>query len=250
MTEVVLRLSHLTKSFGEKKILKNITVAIEKGEKVVILGASGCGKSTLLRCINGLEEIESGEIEFEGQVIISNSKVLPIARQKIGMVFQNYELFPHLTVLKNMTLGPIKSQKRPVKEVENEAKEFLQRVGLTDKMLAYSRELSGGQKQRIAIGRTLLMHPEVILFDEITASLDPEMVREVLKLMTDLAKENRTMLIVTHEMEFAKQIADRILFMDEGEMIEENTPEEFFKTPKTKRAKEFLNIFDYSHLDD
>lgn len=250
MTEVVLRLSHLTKSFGEKKILKNITVAIEKGEKVVILGASGCGKSTLLRCINGLEEIESGEIEFEGQVIISNSKVLPIARQKIGMVFQNYELFPHLTVLKNMTLGPIKSQKRSVKEVENEAKEFLQRVGLTDKMLAYSRELSGGQKQRIAIGRTLLMHPEVILFDEVTASLDPEMVREVLKLMTDLAKENRTMLIVTHEMEFAKQIADRILFMDEGEMIEENTPEEFFKTPKTKRAKEFLNIFDYSHLDD
>lgn len=250
MTEVVLRLSHLTKSFGEKKILKNITVAIEKGERVVILGASGCGKSTLLRCINGLEEIESGEIEFEGQVIISNSKVLPIARQKIGMVFQNYELFPHLTVLKNMTLGPIKSQKRSVKEVENEAKEFLQRVGLTDKMLAYSRELSGGQKQRIAIGRTLLMHPEVILFDEVTASLDPEMVREVLKLMTDLAKENRTMLIVTHEMEFAKQIADRILFMDEGEMIEENTPEEFFKTPKTKRAKEFLNIFDYSHLDD
>lgn len=250
MTEVVLRLSHLTKSFGEKKILKNITVAIEKGERVVILGASGCGKSTLLRCINGLEEIESGEIEFEGQVIISNSKVLPIARQKIGMVFQNYELFPHLTVLKNMTLGPIKSQNRPVKEVENEAKEFLQRVGLTNKMLAYSRELSGGQKQRIAIGRTLLMHPEVILFDEITASLDPEMVREVLKLMTDLAKENRTMLIVTHEMEFAKQIADRILFMDEGEMIEENTPEEFFKTPKTKRAKEFLNIFDYSHLDD
>lgn len=248
MAETVLALSHLQKQFGEKVILNDLSLEIKKGEKIVILGPSGCGKSTLLRCINGLESIESGEINFEGQIISQKSEKLYLIRQKIGMVFQSYDLFPHLDVLKNLTLGPIKTQKRNRKEVEEEAILFLERVGLADKKHAFARELSGGQKQRVAIGRALLMQPDIILFDEVTASLDPEMVREVLNVLSDLAKENRTMLIVTHEMEFAKQIADRIIFMDCGEIIEENTPEEFFTHPKTQRAKEFLNIFDYSHL--
>ena len=248
MSEIILELRDIRKSFGSNAILKGLSLSVQKGEVVVILGSSGCGKSTLLRCINGLESIQSGDILLGGQSILSQKKDFHLVRQKIGMVFQSYELFPHLDVLQNLILGPIKAQGRKKDEVIKEAENLLERVGLADKKHSFARQLSGGQKQRVAIVRSLLMHPEIILFDEVTASLDPEMVREVLELINDLAEEGRTMLIVTHEMQFARAIADRIIFMDKGGILEENTAQQFFSQPKTQRAQEFLNVFDFSHL--
>ena len=248
MPNTLLEIQELKKSFSNQEILKGISLSVEKGEVVVILGPSGCGKSTLLRCINGLEEIQSGKILLEGQDIHENPKELHRFRQRIGMVFQSYDLFPHLNVLENLLLAPTKVQGRDRKEVAEEAKALLKRVGLLEKVTAYPRELSGGQKQRVAIVRTLLLHPELILFDEVTASLDPEMVREVLDLISQLAKEGRTMILVTHELQFAQAIADRIIFMDQGHIIEEATPKDFFNYPQTQRAKEFLNVFDFSNL--
>ncbi|NQN52167.1 amino acid ABC transporter ATP-binding protein [Streptococcus suis] len=248
MSHPVLELQNITKSFGQQTILNHLSLSVKEGEVVVILGPSGCGKSTLLRCINKLESIQEGDILLDGQSILSGSLSLQDIRQKIGMVFQDYELFPHMDVLQNLTLAPVKALKRKKEEVEIEAETLLKRVGLEQKKHSYARELSGGQKQRVAIIRSLLMHPEILLFDEVTASLDPEMVREVLVLINDLAKEGRTMLIVTHEMEFARAIADRIIFMDKGEIIEENTAQNFFQHPQTQRAQAFLTTFDFNHF--
>ncbi|HFI0336407.1 TPA: amino acid ABC transporter ATP-binding protein [Streptococcus suis] len=248
MSQPVLELQNITKNFGQQTILNHLSLSIKEGEVVVILGPSGCGKSTLLRCINKLESIQEGDILLDGQSILSGSLSLQDIRQKIGMVFQDYELFPHMDVLQNLTLAPVKALKRKKEEVEVEAETLLKRVGLEHKKHSYARELSGGQKQRVAIIHSLLMHPEILLFDEVTASLDPEMVREVLVLINDLAKEGRTMLIVTHEMEFARAIADRIIFMDKGEIIEENTAQNFFQFPQTQRAQAFLTTFDFNHL--
>ncbi len=248
MSQPVLELQNITKIFGQQTILNHLSLSIKEGEVVVILGPSGCGKSTLLRCINKLESIQEGDILLDGQSILSGSLSLQDIRQKIGMVFQDYELFPHMDVLQNLTLAPVKALKRKKEEVEIEAETLLKRVGLEQKKHSYARELSGGQKQRVAIIRSLLMHPEILLFDEVTASLDPEMVREVLVLINDLAKEGRTMLIVTHEMEFARAIADRIIFMDKGEIIEENTAQNFFQHPQTQRAQAFLTTFDFNHF--
>ncbi|HEM3537974.1 TPA: amino acid ABC transporter ATP-binding protein [Streptococcus suis] len=248
MSQPVLELQNITKNFGQQTILNHLSLSIKEGEVVVILGPSGCGKSTLLRCINKLESIQEGDILLDGQSILSGSLSLQDIRQKIGMVFQDYELFPHMDVLQNLTLAPVKALKRNKEEVQVEAETLLKRVGLEQKKHSYARELSGGQKQRVAIIRSLLMHPEILLFDEVTASLDPEMVREVLVLINDLAKEGRTMLIVTHEMEFARAIADRIIFMDKGEIIEENTAQNFFQHPQTQRAQAFLTTFDFNHF--
>lgn len=248
MSQPVLELQNITKNFGQQTILNHLSLSIKEGEVVVILGPSGCGKSTLLRCINKLESIQEGDILLDGQSILSGSLSLQDIRQKIGMVFQDYELFPHMDVLQNLTLAPVKALKRNKEEVQAEAETLLKRVGLEQKKHSYARELSGGQKQRVAIIRSLLMHPEILLFDEVTASLDPEMVREVLVLINDLAKEGRTMLIVTHEMEFARAIADRIIFMDKGEIIEENTTQNFFQHPQTQRAQAFLTTFDFNHF--
>ncbi len=240
-----LKISGLVKSYGDNTILNGLDLTIQKGEVVVILGPSGCGKSTLLRCINGLETINAGEITLDGVKISDNPKELPKIRQRIGMVFQSYDLFPHKTILDNITLAPMKVQKRDRKEVEAEAESLLQRVGLLEKKDAYPRQLSGGQKQRVAIVRSLCMHPEIMLFDEVTAALDPEMVREVLDVMLELAQQGLTMVIVTHEMQFAKAVADRIIFIDGGKIVEEAPPEQFFTAPKTQRAQAFLNTFTF-----
>ncbi|MCI5829158.1 MAG: amino acid ABC transporter ATP-binding protein [Treponema sp.] len=243
----LLEIKKLTKTFADGvTVLSNTSISIEKGEVVVILGPSGCGKSTLLRCINGLETIQGGQILLDGEVISNRKKDMYLIRQKIGMVFQSYDLFPHMNVMKNILLGPVKAQYRAKEEVEKEARRLLERVGLKDKENAYPRQLSGGQKQRVAIVRALCMHPEIMLFDEVTAALDPEMVREVLDVMMGLAKEGMTMLIVTHQMNFARAIADRILFFGEGgEIVEENNPKDFFENPKTERAKKFLENFEF-----
>lgn len=242
MAEKVLQLKNIVKDYGTGVVLNDISMDVHKGEVVVVIGPSGCGKSTLLRCINGLETIQSGEIIFDGN-IVDRKNGFGEVRQKIGMVFQNYELFPHKTVLENIILAPVKVQKRNKKEAAEEAGKLLSRVGLLEKKDFYSRQLSGGQKQRIAIIRALIMHPEVMLFDEVTAALDPEMVREVLDVMVELAKNGSTMVIVTHEMNFAKAVADRIVLLDKGKIVEENTPKEFFENPKTERARKFLNTF-------
>ena len=242
----LLKINNLEKSFKEAGgILKGVSLNVEKGEVVVILGPSGCGKSTLLRCINGLESIQGGEILLDGQLISNRKNDMHLIRQKVGMVFQSYDLFPNMTVLNNVLLGPVKAQKRDKAEVTKQAEKLLARVGLLEKKDFYPRQLSGGQKQRVAIVRALCMNPEVLLFDEVTAALDPEMVREVLDVMMDLAKEGRTMLIVTHQLEFARAVADRIIFIDEGVIVEEATPEEFFTAPKTERAKKFLEAFKF-----
>ncbi|WFR58076.1 amino acid ABC transporter ATP-binding protein [Anaerocolumna sp. AGMB13025] len=243
--ETILSIKNLRKSFDTLEVLKGLSLEVKKGEVVVIVGPSGCGKSTLLRCINGLESIQGGEISLKGDVISGLSKNMHLVRQKIGMVFQSYDLFPHMTILNNILLGPLKAQTREKKEVTKEAEDLLKRVGLLDKRDAYPRQLSGGQKQRVAIVRALCMHPEVMLFDEVTAALDPEMVREVLDVMLGLAKEGSTMIIVTHEMQFARAIADRIIFLDKGEIVEESSPEAFFTNPETDRAKKFLNVFEF-----
>ncbi len=248
MSETILEIKDLKKSFGDTPILQGLSLKVQRGEVVVILGPSGCGKSTLLRCINGLETIQAGDILLDGQSITKNQKDFHLVRQKIGMVFQSYELFPHLDVLQNLILGPTKAQGLTNEEVIKEAEELLERVGLSDKKHSYARQLSGGQKQRVAIVRSLLMHPEIILFDEVTASLDPEMVREVLELINDLAQEGRTMILVTHELQFAQAIADRIIFLDQGIIAEEGSAHSFFSNPQTQRAQEFLNVFDFSQF--
>jgi len=241
----LLEINQLVKNYGNVTALHGIDLSVKKGEVVVILGPSGCGKSTLLRCINGLEEIKSGELVLETKGKLGKDISWVNARQHIGMVFQSYELFSHMSVIDNILLGPLKVQKRQREEVEKQADELLKRVGLYERKNAFPRELSGGQKQRIAIVRSLCMNPEIMLFDEVTAALDPEMVREVLDVVLDLAKEGMTMLIVTHEMGFARQVADRIVFMDKGEIIEQAKPEDFFTNPSTDRAKAFLNILNY-----
>ena len=243
----LLELKNIKKSFDQNVILKDLSLNVEKGEVIVILGPSGCGKSTLLRCINGLETIQGGEILLDGEVISNRKKDMHLIRQKIGMVFQSYDLFPHLTVMKNLLLGPKHAHELNLNmaDVEKEAEAWLERVGLADKKNAYPRQLSGGQKQRVAIVRMLCLHPEVMLFDEVTAALDPEMVREVLDVMMDLANDKKTMLIVTHQMQFARAVADKIVFMDDGEIVEISTPEEFWTNPKTERAKKFLSNFEF-----
>lgn len=248
MADALLTIDNIVKRFGDTTILDGISFSVKRSEVIVIVGPSGCGKSTLLRCINALEPIQEGSITLDGDVIERNSKTLPLLRQRIGMVFQSYDLFPHLTVLDNILLAPCKVQKRDKEEVKQEAMSLLERVGLKEKAKSYPRELSGGQKQRVAIVRALCMHPEILLFDEVTAALDPEMVREVLDVMLDLAKQGRTMLIVTHEMQFARAIADRIIFLDNGKIVEEATPDEFFDNPKTERAKQFLNTFEFDSV--
>jgi len=241
-----LEVRHLHKSFDNTPVLNDLSFTIQKGEVVVILGPSGCGKSTLLRCINGLESIQSGEILLNGQSIISGKTNWSQIRQKIGIVFQSYDLFPHMTVLENILLGPLKVQKRSKQEATSAAERLLDRVGLLEKRNAYPRQLSGGQKQRVAIVRALIMEPEIMLFDEVTAALDPEMVREVLDVILELARGGMTMLIVTHEMQFARAIADRIIFLDTGEIQEISVPEVFFQSPRTERARRFLNTFQFS----
>lgn len=243
--KIQLQVSGLEKRFGDETVLSSIDLDVHKGEVVVVLGPSGCGKSTLLRCMNGLETPTGGTILLDGEAITTESKNITRLRQKIGMVFQSYDLFPHKNILDNITLAPVKVQKRPKAEVEQEAEKLLKRVGLWEKRKAYPRELSGGQKQRVAIVRALCMNPEVMLFDEVTAALDPEMVREVLDVMLELAEQGMTMVIVTHEMQFARAIADRILFLDGGIVVEESGPEQFFANPKTQRAKDFLQTFTY-----
>lgn len=241
----LIKIENLKKSFGQHQILKGINLDVSQGEVVVILGPSGCGKSTLLRCLNGLEEIQDGRIFLEGKGILGQDLPWTNVRQEIGMVFQNYELFGHMNVIDNILLGPVKAQKRQRAEAEQVADALLKRVGLLDRKLDYPRHLSGGQKQRIAIVRSLVMQPKVMLMDEITAALDPEMVREVLDVVLGLAQEGMTMLIVTHEMGFAQKVADRIIFMDKGNIIEQATPDAFFNHPKTERAQSFLNILSY-----
>lgn len=248
MEKELLTIEHLKKSFGDNVILDDVNLTVKQGEVIVIIGPSGCGKSTLLRCINALEPIQEGQILLDGEKIEPKSKNLTQLRQKIGMVFQSYELFPHLSVLDNIMLAPTKVQKRPKDEVKEEALALLERVGLAEKAKSYPRELSGGQKQRVAIVRALCMHPEILLFDEVTAAFDPEMVREVLDVMLNLAAQGRTMLIVTHEMQFAKAVADRVIFLDNGNIVEDATPDEFFNHPKTSRAKQFLNMFAFDDV--
>ena len=241
----ILQIEHLKKQFEEFTVLDDIGFSVDRGQVVVVVGPSGCGKSTLLRCINGLEEIQEGKVVLEGELINPKPKKQHRLNEKIGMVFQSYDLFPHRTILDNVTLAPVKVQKRSLKEVQKEALELLQRVGLSAKKDQYPRQLSGGQKQRVAIVRALIMHPEVLLLDEITAALDPEMVREVLDVVLSLAKEGRTMVIVTHEMQFARAVADRMVFIDGGKIVEEGPPEEFFDHPKTERLQQFLKTFTY-----
>ena len=249
MAEELLQIRHLKKQFGDTVILNDLNLTVHRGEVIVIVGPSGCGKSTLLRCINALEPIQEGEILLSGQRIEQTGKNLALLRQKIGMVFQSYDLFPHLTVLDNILLAPVKVQKRSRDEVKKEAMELLERVGLKDKADSYPRQLSGGQKQRVAIVRALCMHPEILLFDEVTAALDPEMVREVLDVILNLAAQGRTMLIVTHEMQFARAVADRVLFLEEGGILEDSPPEVFFSHPRTERAQQFLNVFTFQNVN-
>lgn len=246
MSQEILKVEHLKKSFDKHMIVLNdISFSIKKGEVVVILGPSGCGKSTFLRCLNKLEDIDAGTLSLNGQSYENEKKGVHLIREKVGMVFQSYDLFPNMTIINNLLLAPCKVQHRDKKKVKEEAEKLLERVGLLEKMNEYPRQLSGGQKQRAAIIRALLMNPEILLLDEITAALDPEMVREVLQVVLELAKEGMTMVIVTHEMEFAKAVGDRIIFLDKGKIIEEGSPEEFFDQPKTERARQFLNGFHF-----
>ena len=242
---MLLSLKNIRKSFNGNTVLNDVSFDVEKGEVIAILGRSGCGKSTLLRCINGLEEVQGGEIYLDEAIITKPNAAYKHwceVRKKIGMVFQSYDLFPHMNVLKNIILGPMKVEKKSKEEAIKEALKHLERVGLLDKISAYPRELSGGQKQRVAICRALCMNPEIILFDEVTAALDPEMVREVLDVIKGLSEQGLTMLIVTHEMAFAEKVADKIIFMESGKIVEINTPDKFFSSPNTEEAKRFLNL--------
>lgn len=237
----MINITNLHKNFGDLEVLKNISTEIKKGEIISIIGPSGSGKSTFLRCINKLEEPSSGHIYIDGMDLMDKNTDINKIRERVGMVFQHFNLFPHMTVLDNLTLSPIMVKKESKEEAEKYALSLLEKVGLADKANSYPSQLSGGQKQRIAIARALAMKPEVILFDEPTSALDPEMIKEVLDVMRDLAKEGMTMLIVTHEMGFARNVANRILFMDNGEIIEDCSPKDFFENPTNERIKDFLN---------
>jgi len=241
-SELILKVSHLSKSFNRHQVLKNISTTITKGEVVVVIGPSGSGKSTFLRCLNFLEIPTSGEIQFKNEVRThdSSEKDLDNYRTKIGMVFQSFNLFPHLSVLDNLILAPVNVLKKDKQSAIKAALELLASVGLSEKVYAYPRDLSGGQQQRVAIARALAMNPDVMLFDEATSALDPELVGEVLKVMKDLAHSGMTMIIVTHEMNFAREVADRIIFMDQGVIVEQGTPAEIFSHPKEKRTVDFL----------
>lgn len=231
----------LKKNFHKLQVLKNIDLTVEKSEVVCLIGPSGSGKSTLLRCLNRLEEADEGKVLIDGADIYSKNLNINKLREKLGMVFQSFNLFPHLSVLENITFAPVELKLMSKAEAEKKAVELLKKVGLQDKASAYPEKLSGGQKQRVAIARALAMNPEIMLFDEPTSALDPEMVGEVLQVMKDLAKDGMTMIVVTHEMGFAREVADRVIFMDEGYIVEEGTPESFFKEPKNERTKDFLS---------
>ena len=250
MTDAILRVQDIRKSFDGNGVLQGVSLDIREGEGVVIVGPSGCGKSTLLRCINGLEAIDSGEIWLRDEKISGQTKNLHLVRQKIGMVFQSYDLFPHMKVMDNLLLGPTKALNRPRQEAEAEALEMLDRVGLKEKAYVFPRTLSGGQKQRVALVRAMLMKPEILLLDEITAALDPEMVSEVLNVVIDLADSGMTMAIVTHEMRFAEAVADRVVFIEDGLIVEEAPPEVFFHAQSTERAQRFLQSFTYASKRD
>ena len=237
----MINIENLSKNFGNLKVLKNISTTINKGEIISIIGPSGSGKSTFLRCINKLEEPTEGHIYIDGMDLMDKNTDINKIRERVGMVFQHFNLFPNMTVLENLTLSPVMLKKESKEEAEKYASYLLKKVGLSDKSNSYPAQLSGGQKQRIAIARALAMKPEVILFDEPTSALDPEMIKEVLDVMRDLAKEGMTMLIVTHEMGFARNVGNRILFMDNGEIIEDCSPKDFFENPTNERIKDFLN---------
>ena len=239
--KVLIEVKDLCKSFGDKKILKNINVNIYEGDVVCVIGPSGSGKSTFLRCLNRMEEASSGSIIFEGTDIVDKKTDIDKHRQKMGMVFQQFNLFPHMTVLKNLTVAPMKLQGISEKEANEYAIKLLEKVGLADRANAYPNQLSGGQQQRIAICRALCMKPDVMLFDEPTSALDPEMVGEVLNVMKDLADQKMTMVVVTHEMGFAREVSNRVMFLDGGDFVEENKPVEFFTNPKNERLKTFLS---------
>ncbi|QUB97806.1 amino acid ABC transporter ATP-binding protein [Leptotrichia sp. oral taxon 221] len=237
----MIKIKNLEKTYGDLKVLKGISTDIKEGEVISIIGPSGSGKSTFLRCINRLEEPTNGEIDIEGENIVSPKVDINKIREKVGMVFQHFNLFPHKTVLENITIGPIKLKKTSQEEAEKIAISLLEKVGLADKKDVYPNKLSGGQKQRVAIARALAMNPKVILFDEPTSALDPEMIGEVLEVMKDLAREGMTMIVVTHEMGFARTVANRVFFMDQGTILEDGSPKEIFENPKEERTKEFLD---------
>ncbi len=236
----MIKISGLNKFFGHHHVLKNIDLEVNEGEKLVIIGPSGSGKSTLIRCINHLEEPTSGQVEIDGQLLTRKNKT-QVVRNSSAMVFQQFNLYPHMTVLENLTLAPMKLQKMPKKEAEEMALQYLERVGLLEKKDAYPQNLSGGQQQRVAIARALATKQKIILFDEPTSALDPEMVQEVLDVMIKLSEENITMVCVTHEMGFARQVADRVIFMDDGSIVESGSPEHFFENPENERTKLFLS---------
>lgn len=238
--EIVVELNDVNKWYGEFHVLKNVCLRVAKGEKIVVCGPSGSGKSTMIRCINRLEEHQQGDIIVKGTPLTNDLKNIEHVRRDVGMVFQHFNLFPHLTVLENCCLAPMWVRKIPRKEAEATAMKYLERVHIPDQALKYPGQLSGGQQQRVAIARSLCMNPEIMLFDEPTSALDPEMVSEVLDVMVELAKEGMTMLCVTHEMNFARKVADRVIFMDKGQIVEENTPEEFFNNPQSERGRVFL----------
>lgn len=237
----MIKVSNLKKSYGDKLVLKEVNTEIQDGSVVVVIGPSGSGKSTFLRCLNRLEEVDSGKIFYDDIELTSKTVDIDKMRQHIGMVFQHFNLFPHKTILDNITLAPVSLNLMSKEDAEKKGMELLKRMGLEDKASVYPSSLSGGQKQRVAIARALAMEPKVMLFDEATSALDPEMVGEVLTVMKDLAKEGMTMIVVTHEMGFAKEVADRVLFMEEGIIYEDGTPEEIFNNPKEKRTQEFLS---------
>ena len=239
--DVLIKVDNLHKSFGNVEVLQGINAEIRKGDVIVVIGASGSGKSTFLRCLNKLEEPTGGKIFFEGVDITDPHIDINLHRRKMGMVFQQFNLFPHMTVLKNMTLGPIKLLKKGKAQAEKEAMNLLERVGLSEKANAYPNQLSGGQKQRVAIVRALCMSPDVLLFDEPTSALDPEMVGEVLDVMKQLAREGMTMVVVTHEMGFAREVATNVVYIDEGKIVEQNSPNKFFNNPESPRLQDFLS---------
>ena len=243
----LLELNAVSKQFGQNRVLDGVSLTVNPGEVIVILGPSGCGKSTLLRTLNGLEPIQGGEIRFDG-VLLDGATDWQRVRQRIGMVFQSYHLFPNLRVLENVLLGPLQVQKRERQEALLQAEQLLTRVGLWERRHDYPRQLSGGQQQRIAIVRALCMNPQVMLFDEVTAALDPEMVQEVLEVIRDLAGSGMTLLIVTHELAFARAVADRIVFMEKGQILEQGSPHQFFDNPRSQRARQFLAKFSYTDV--
>lgn len=237
----IIVIENLNKWYGDFHVLKDINLKVKKGERIVICGPSGSGKSTTIRCINRLEEFQEGSLVVQGVEMIDDVKNIEKIRKDVGMVFQHFNLFPHLTILENLTLGPIWVQKKPKAEAEAIAMKYLERVKIPDQALKYPGQLSGGQQQRVAIARSLCMNPSIMLFDEPTSALDPEMIKEVLDVMVELAEEGMTMLCVTHEMGFAKKVADRVIFMDAGQIVEENNPEEFFNNPQNERTQLFLS---------